>query len=91
MFSISPSALLRYARSLLGSSSKQSAAKHKISYLLRSEVAFIYFKAKPLGELEILPENLDIFNFATLVTFQEHSFHRGLIRLVFVLSCDEPI
>ena len=86
MFSISPSALLRYARSLLGSSSKQSAAKHKISYLLRSEVAFIYFKAKPLGELEILPENLDIFNFATLVTFQEHSFYRNLLLLCVSLS-----
>ena len=49
MFSISPSALLRYARSLLGSSSKQSATKHKISYSFSSEIAFVYFKAKLLG------------------------------------------
>ena len=51
------------------------------------------YKAKfsrRLCELEILPENLDIFNFATLVTFQEHSFYRNLIRLVFALSYVEP-
>ena len=81
MFSISPSTC----------SSKRGEAKHKTPYSFRSEVAFIYFKAKLLGELEISPENLDIFNFATLVTFQEHSFYRNLIRLVFVLSYDEPI
>ena len=67
-------------------SSKRSEAKHKTSYSFRSEVAFIYFKAKPLGELEILPENLDIFNFATLVTFQEHSTHRNLLLLCMSLS-----
>ena len=44
MFIISPSALLRYTRSLSGGSSKQSEAKHKTSYSFRSEVAFIYFK-----------------------------------------------
>ena len=40
--------------------------------------------------MEISPENLDVFNFATLVTFQEHSFYRNLIRLVFVLSSVKP-
>ena len=54
--------------------------------LFRFEVAFIYFKAKLLGELEITPENLDIFNFATLVTFQEHSTHRNLLLLCISLS-----
>ena len=31
-----------------------------------------------------------VLNFATLVTFQEHSFHRHLIHLMFVLSSVEP-
>ena len=44
MFSISLSALLRYARSLSGGSSKQSAAKHKTSYSFSFEVTFVYFK-----------------------------------------------
>ena len=76
MFSVSPSTC----------SSKRGEAKHKTPYSFRSEVAFIYFKAKPLGELEILPENLDIFNFAMLVTFQEHSSHRNLLLLCVSLS-----
>ena len=29
------------------------------------------------------------FNFATLVTFQEHSFHRNLLLLMFILSSVE--
>ena len=29
------------------------------------------------------------FNFATLVTFQEHSFHRNLMLLMFILSSVE--
>ena len=41
-------------------------------------------------ELEVSLLNLLIFNFATLVTFQEHNFYRYLIRLVFVLSSVEP-
>ena len=76
MFSISPSTC----------SSKRGEAKHKTPYSFRSEVAFIYFKAKLLGELEISPENLDIFNFATLVTFQEHSSHRNLLLFCVSLS-----
>ena len=31
------------------------------------------------------------FNFATLVTFQEHCAHRNLILLMFVLSSVEPL
>ena len=89
MFSISSSALLRYAHSLSGGSSKQGAAKHKTPYLFSFKVAFINLKAKLLGGLasfEILPENLLIFNFATLVTFQEHNTHRNLLLLLYKLK-----
>ena len=61
MFSISLSALLRYARSLSGGSSKQSAAKHKTSYSFRSEVAFINLKAKLLGGLGNLTAKFTYF------------------------------
>ena len=39
---------------------------------------------------EILERTIYLFfNFATLVTFQEHSSHRNLILLIFVLSSVE--
>ena len=57
-------------------SSKRSEAKHKTPYSFISEVTFIYFKVKLLGGLEISPLNLLIFNFATLVTFQDLALFR---------------
>ena len=59
--------------------------------MLSFKVAFIYFKtseavlqaglykakfSRRVCELEISPENLDIFNFATLVTFQDLALFR---------------
>ena len=49
MFSISPSAILRYTRSLQEAVATQVAAKHKTPYSFRSEVAFVYFKASESG------------------------------------------
>ena len=50
-----------------------------------------YFRISLNLASEILERTIYLFfNFATLVTFQEHSFYRYLIRLMFVLSYVEP-
>ena len=79
----------------------QRECEHKTSYSFSFKVAFIYFKtseavlqaglykakfSRRACELEISPLNLLIFNFATLVTFQEHSFYRNLLPLCVSLS-----
>ena len=50
-----------------------------------------YFRISLNLASEILERTIYLFfNFATLVTFQEHSSRRNLILLIFVLSSVEP-